>query len=95
MPSMAGGGSQRVVLNILNNLDKTKFDIFLVLIKKEGPYVQYLANHVKLIDLNISIASDVFLGIGSTVIKSIDKAGKYFGYPAKEMNRKNLREFLK
>ncbi len=54
----------------------------------------FISNGVT-INLNLDIPSDVFIGIGSVVVKSIKDKGKYFGNPAKKMSIKNLRELLK
>lgn len=52
IPSLRGGGAERVMVNILRNLDRKKFDIRLILIKKEGPYVSLVPDDVSVIDLN-------------------------------------------
>jgi glycosyltransferase involved in cell wall biosynthesis len=56
VPSMRGGGSERVMSILANNLDRRKFDITLVLLKKEGPYLDDLESDIKIIDLNSSKA---------------------------------------
>ncbi len=52
VPSMRGGGSERVISILVNNLDRTKYDVSLVLLQKEGRYLDDLASDVKIIDLN-------------------------------------------
>jgi glycosyltransferase involved in cell wall biosynthesis len=52
VPSMRGGGSERVMSILANNLDRNKFDITLVLLKNEGPYLDDLKSDIKIIDLN-------------------------------------------
>ena len=56
IPSMRGGGSERVISILLNHLNRRKFDMTLVLIKKEGRYLQDLSNDIKIIDLNLNSA---------------------------------------
>jgi glycosyltransferase involved in cell wall biosynthesis len=53
---MFGGGAERVVLSLLNSLDRSKFELYLALVKREGSYLDLIPNDVKLIDLNVSKA---------------------------------------
>ena len=50
--SMAGGGAEKVVVDIVNFLDPDKYDISLALFEKKGPYLNYLPKYVKIYDLN-------------------------------------------
>lgn len=53
--SFSGGGAERTVLNILNNLDKTKFNPILVLgTKKDAPYLENMSSEIKIINLETS-----------------------------------------
>ena len=52
VPSLGVGGSERFIVYFVNNLDREKFDIKLVLIKKEGPYLDELKKDIQVIDLN-------------------------------------------
>jgi len=56
IPSMRGGGVEKVMTIISSHLDKNKFDIILVLLKKEGEQLKNLPNTVKVVDLNVSKA---------------------------------------
>jgi len=56
VPSMRGGGSERVMSILSNNLDRKKFDITLILLKKEGQYLKDLHDDIKIIDLNVKKA---------------------------------------
>jgi len=56
VPSMRGGGSERVISIILKYLNRDKFDISLVLLKKEGKYLDDLPNDIKIIDLDVKKA---------------------------------------
>ena len=38
LPSLRGGGAEKVVLNIVSNLDKEKFEVILAFISSEGEY---------------------------------------------------------
>lgn len=52
LPSMNGGGAERIGSLLVNNLDRNKFDVWLVLVKKEGVYLKDINSDVKIIDLN-------------------------------------------
>lgn len=52
VPSLRGGGAEKVIINILRNIDKNKFDIKLILVKKEGPYVKLIPDDILVSDLN-------------------------------------------
>jgi glycosyltransferase involved in cell wall biosynthesis len=52
IPSMRGGGAERVMMTLLNHLDRSRFDPILALIKKEGPLLDKLPSDLPIIDLN-------------------------------------------
>ena len=54
LPHLVGGGAERVTINIIKQLDKSSFDITLVVLSKEGPAYKFLPNNLSLIELNIS-----------------------------------------
>jgi len=56
VPSMRGGGSERVISILLKYLNRDKFDITLVLLKKEGQYLDNLPKDLKIVDLNVKQA---------------------------------------
>ncbi|MFT6733862.1 MAG: glycosyltransferase involved in cell wall biosynthesis [Polaribacter sp.] len=61
MQNLAGGGAERVVLNIIKKLDKNRFNICLVLVAKTGELLDQLPDHIELINLNKrSTSSAVF-----------------------------------
>jgi len=51
MHELSAGGAERVVSNLVNNLDREKFDIHLCLFKKKGALVDVLADDITLHDL--------------------------------------------
>ncbi|MDR9793251.1 glycosyltransferase [Aeribacillus pallidus] len=51
-PSLRGGGSERVMLNLIQNFDRRVLDLYFVLVKKEGPYEKEIPNDVQVFDLN-------------------------------------------
>ncbi|WP_200763267.1 glycosyltransferase [Nitrosophilus alvini] len=56
VPSMRGGGSERVISIILNHLDRSKFEILLALLRKEGKYLDDLPRDIEIIDLDVKQA---------------------------------------
>lgn len=61
IPSLRGGGAEKVMINIMSKLDRNKFDIVLILLKKEGPYIDLIPEDIFVIDLNSNRArSSVF-----------------------------------
>lgn len=52
VPSLAGGGAERVLMNIITNLDNNKYDISLVLFEKKGHYISSVPSYVNVYDLN-------------------------------------------
>lgn len=48
---MGGGGAARTLLNILNNIDQTRFDPVLVTLNYKGSYEEYIKDDVKFIKL--------------------------------------------
>jgi len=48
------GGAERILSILLQHLDRSKFDIYLVMAKKEGRYLNEIPNDINLIVLNAS-----------------------------------------
>ncbi len=51
LPSLNGGGAERVVLTLLSHINREKFDPILILLTKEGRYLNELPSFVKVVDL--------------------------------------------
>lgn len=51
LPNLAGGGAERVAVNIIRQLDKVDFSISLVLVNRSGKYLDLIPEHVKVYDL--------------------------------------------
>ncbi|MEH7086684.1 glycosyltransferase [Neobacillus drentensis] len=51
IPSLEGGGAERVIVNLLRNIDRTKFNVNFIAINLQGPYVKDLPNDINIIDL--------------------------------------------
>lgn len=54
VPSMRGGGAERVMLTLANSFSERGFAVDLVLAKAEGPYVRNVSDAVRVIDLDAS-----------------------------------------
>ena len=53
LPNLIGGGAERVLVNIINQVDLKKYKIFLLLLNKQGPLFSCLNNEIDVIDLKI------------------------------------------
>jgi glycosyltransferase involved in cell wall biosynthesis len=53
LPSLAGGGAERVIINLVENLDRKYFNISLILINNVGPLIPNIPNS-EIINLNIN-----------------------------------------
>lgn len=51
VPSLAGGGAEKFILGLSDHIDKSKFDITLIVIDKRGENASYQNNNIKIIDL--------------------------------------------
>ena len=49
IPSLDGGGAERVMLHIINHLDREKFEVYLYVERYEGKYVADLRSDVRVI----------------------------------------------
>jgi len=52
IPSLSGGGAQRVMLNLAKGLSDKNYKIDLVVVKLEGQYINQVPKNIKLISLN-------------------------------------------
>jgi len=53
-PSLAGGGAERIAVNLANYYTKKGVETTLIAIRGEGPYKSQISPKVKFIDLNVS-----------------------------------------
>ncbi|GAJ38354.1 glycosyltransferase [Saccharococcus caldoxylosilyticus] len=51
LPSLRGGGAERVMVTLLKHVDRDKFDLHLALVSKEGPYLTEVPYDVPIYDL--------------------------------------------
>jgi glycosyltransferase involved in cell wall biosynthesis len=52
LPTLYGGGAERTMLNLLNNLDRERFQPSLVLFQREGQYLSLVRDDVDVIAVN-------------------------------------------
>lgn len=50
IPSLVGGGAERVLVNLIKSLNPEMYDLSLVLFEKKGVYIEDIPNYVKIID---------------------------------------------
>ena len=60
LPSLEPGGTERNVVNLVNNVDKKTYEVFLILGKKEGDFVSQVNQDILIIDLNASHSLHLF-----------------------------------
>lgn len=69
IPSLNGGGAERVFIQLLKVLDRNVFEIYLMVTNLEGPYVNEIPNDINIIDLQkTSVKRSLF-----SLIKEINK----------------------
>ena len=56
LPSLNGGGAERVVLTLLQHLDRNRFEPILVLMEEKGRYLGLVPEGIEMIDLHVSQA---------------------------------------
>lgn len=61
VPSLHGGGAERVMVTLLKHLDRKKFSLNLALVKKEGTYLKDVPNDVEIYDLKVGRVRKSFL----------------------------------
>lgn len=59
-PNLEGGGAERVITHIANGIDKQKFDVTLCLIRKQGVYLSFLNDDIKIVDLKKDSVKSAF-----------------------------------
>lgn len=54
LPSLRGGGAERVTLNLAKLFAQENYQVDLVLSKAEGPYLSQISKSINIVDLNVS-----------------------------------------
>ena len=52
LPSMAGGGAERVAVNLLRHFDRARIEPVLGLLRAEGPFLEQVPGDVRVVNLN-------------------------------------------
>ncbi|WP_102348298.1 glycosyltransferase [Bacillus sp. Marseille-P3661] len=69
IPSLSGGGAERVIVTLLKRLSREKFDMKLVLLVKEGTYLKEIPNDIEIINLNVQRVRSAVYPLLSTIWK--------------------------
>ncbi|OQX73143.1 MAG: hypothetical protein B6D59_06490 [Campylobacteraceae bacterium 4484_4] len=56
LPSLTGGGAERVMTTIITHLDRKRFEPVLVLLQKEGPFLSKIPEEIRILDLQAARA---------------------------------------
>lgn len=57
VPTMGGGGAERVVMLLANGFSERGYKVDLILVKAAGPYLNDISNSVRVVDLNCNRVS--------------------------------------
>ena len=63
LPDLNMGGAERIITLLINNLDKNKFNPKLLLMRKEGYYLELLDKNIEIIDIKTSRIRNAFFPI--------------------------------
>ena len=69
LPTLNGGGAERVTVNIINQLEKNKYEILLICLNKNGPLYKFVNKDISIIELNISKTIFSFFKLSKTINK--------------------------
>ncbi|WP_052343618.1 glycosyltransferase [Bacillus massiliigorillae] len=69
VPSLRGGGAEKVMVTLLKYLDRSKFTLILVLLSKEGKYIDDIPNDVETIDLKAVRVRHSFISLVKVIRK--------------------------
>jgi glycosyltransferase involved in cell wall biosynthesis len=67
MPSLTGGGAERVMLTLVKHIDRDRFIPIFVLMKKEGKFLNFIASDIEVIDLDSSSARYAIFKIAKVI----------------------------
>lgn len=67
IPYLVGGGAERVVVNLLNGLDKSLFEIKLVVIDKHGPFLNAIPQEVEVLELSAQRVITSIIPLAKTI----------------------------
>ncbi|MDR1877569.1 MAG: glycosyltransferase [Flavobacteriaceae bacterium] len=67
LPDLDMGGAEKIIVTIINNLDKTRFTPKLLLMRKEGYYLKLLDKDTEIIDIKTKRIRNAFFPILKTI----------------------------
>lgn len=69
LPDLETGGAERIVTTIANHLPRKKFDVKIMLLRKEGGYLDFLKDDVEVIDLKTPRIRNSLLPVLKQILK--------------------------
>lgn len=72
------GGIERAILNYIKQIDKKRYDVYLMLEKQEGIYLDEVPKDVKIIDFNISRSKNIIIRKIKNAFKLLYFSFKYY-----------------
>lgn len=69
IPNLNGGGAERFIVHLINNLDKKKYEIKLLLLEKQGVYLKDLRKDIEIIDLGTKSVKKSFFKLFKVIQK--------------------------
>lgn len=63
LPSLEPGGTERNVVNLANAIDQQRYEVLVVLGKKEGEFIKELKPHIAIIDLRAPYSVGLFFAL--------------------------------
>ena len=67
MPTLNGGGAEKVTLTLMKLLDTKRFDIYLVMVEKKGEFLELVPSYVTIIELKRKKTLFSILGLRSVI----------------------------
>ncbi|MEP0369353.1 MAG: glycosyltransferase [Cyclobacteriaceae bacterium] len=69
LPSLAGGGAERTILNLANNIDESRFHLKILLLTAEGPYLENIDQSKLLFQTKTLFQKNGFIQFFQTVFR--------------------------
>ncbi|WP_427337955.1 glycosyltransferase [Caloranaerobacter sp. DY30410] len=69
LPSLGGGGSEKVVINIIKYLNRNKYNIRLIVINLKGPYIKDLPDDIDIVNLGHKRLRYSFVDLAKELIR--------------------------
>ncbi|MDN3641071.1 glycosyltransferase [Lutimonas halocynthiae] len=69
LPNLNGGGAERVSVNYLRQLNSKNFEIFLILVKKNGDLLELIPKEIKIFELNSKSIITTLMSFKKIILK--------------------------